>query len=141
MEKKEISKQNRKKFLMELIREGEYDSQKALVSAIRKNTGAIVPQATISRDLKELGIMKNDEGYFVLGERFEEQLQQKEFEAFFRKYARGMTDDLQLIGVHVEEGYSQPMAQEIKKNELARGRRYIMYERPCACSYCKGKRR
>lgn len=116
MAKSEMSKKQRKELLIELIREGGYNSQEALIIGIKNRKGIVVPQATISRDLKELNIkLKDEEGNYLLGESYERKLREEEFADFFRKYAMSVTENVQLIGVQVQPGYSHPLAMEVKK--------------------------
>lgn len=115
MAKSEISKSDRMKVLVELIREGGYNSQEALAFGIKKKTGDKVTQATVSRDLKELKVEKNNEGNYVLGETYARQLREAEFADVFRKYAKDVKEDVQLVGVQVQSGFSRPLALEIEK--------------------------
>ncbi|MFT5050161.1 MAG: transcriptional regulator of arginine metabolism [Chlamydiales bacterium] len=54
----------RRKLLVELIGEGRGSSQQALVGALSEH-GVEVTQATLSRDLRELGAVKGTAGYVV----------------------------------------------------------------------------
>lgn len=61
-----ISPQERRALVVELIQEGLGASQHALVDALA-DRGVSVTQATLSRDLKELGAVKGPDGYSVAG--------------------------------------------------------------------------
>lgn len=55
---------DRRALVVELIAQGHGDSQQALVEALAER-GVRVTQATLSRDLKELGAVKGPDGYRV----------------------------------------------------------------------------
>lgn len=55
------SKSQRQSRILQIIRERSVETQEELVAVLRK-TGMEVPQATISRDIKELGIIKVSTG-------------------------------------------------------------------------------
>lgn len=61
-----ISPQERRALVVELIQEGLGTSQQALVDALA-GRGVSVTQATLSRDLRELGAVKGPDGYSVAG--------------------------------------------------------------------------
>jgi len=68
-----MSKRERLRVIKEIINNKKISSQEELVNEL-KNRGCIVTQATISRDLHELGPVKvrnyREEGYYCLDNRF-----------------------------------------------------------------------
>lgn len=63
------ARNNRKEMIKELVRQHKVRTQADLIGHL-KDLGIHVKQAAVSRDVKDLGLRKNDEGFYALPEEF-----------------------------------------------------------------------
>lgn len=69
LDEQKQNKRERQKILKEIISENKIFNQKEIRRLFKRNYEIVVPQTTISRDLKELGIEKDKEKKYVLGQK------------------------------------------------------------------------
>lgn len=60
-----MAKPRRRQAIIDLLRQGPAPSQDDIVAAVQRATGETVTQSTISRDLRELGVVKSAAGYHL----------------------------------------------------------------------------
>ncbi len=109
-------KANRQRKILEIIRRAPVESQKALASALKAN-GFKVTQATVSRDIKELGLIKvptinNLCCYTFPGERVTPRIEER-LKRLFRDSVIGMDLSENLIIIKTHPGGAQGVASAI----------------------------
>jgi len=109
-------KANRQRKILEIIRRAPVESQKALASALKAN-GFKVTQATVSRDIKELGLIKVPTinslcCYTFPGERVTPRIEER-LKRLFRDSVIGMDLSENLIIIKTHPGGAQGVASAI----------------------------
>lgn len=109
-------KYRRQRKIVDIIRDGHIETQEELAAAL-KDSGFNVTQATISRDIKELGLLKApiDNSLFCYVLPGEEKLQRKEdrLRRYFRENVVGVDVSENIIVVKTNPGGAQVVASAI----------------------------
>jgi transcriptional regulator of arginine metabolism len=109
-------KSRRQQRLLEIVQSRPLTSQEALAGALRAG-GIETTQATLSRDLRELGVVKGPAGYMVPGEA-PIQVQNGELERAVRTYLVRAESAGNLAVLHTGPGRAPLLALEIDRARL-----------------------
>jgi transcriptional regulator of arginine metabolism len=110
MERDDVTKKYRQTEILKLIREQRIHTQEELCTALQK-VGIEVAQVTLSRDLRELGIVKGAEGYRE-SERppSEGEEHSKASKRALEEFVRGISTAQNLVIIRTAAGNSAPVA-------------------------------
>ncbi len=115
-----ISGKNRKferqKVLRQLLTDGKdtYDSQKSLAEALKKKGFSSANQATVNRDLHELGIERTG-NYYGLPRKTEEQIAQEELATLLSRRKGEIHTDISIFLIKVQSGFAHVTAAVLKE--------------------------
>ena len=105
--------------ILELIESQSVSSQEQL-RALLRDRGIVATQATLSRDIRDLGLVKRslDGAYRQPGAADEPGDHLEEFESAVTDYLRRHDRVEQLVVLKTDAGYSQPLAEAIDRARL-----------------------
>lgn len=111
-------KKKRHQRLMALIAEKDIQTQEQLTEALRSE-GFAVTQATVSRDIKELGLVKipsSSGGYkYALSQKIAKAPENKEHMTIFSNGVIGVDCALHTVVIHTYEGMANAVAASLDK--------------------------
>ena len=109
-------KNRRQSFILDLIERGSVTSQEQL-RCLLKEQGIEVTQATLSRDIRDLGLVKRSvDGAYRRPDAADEPADHiEDFESAVESYLRRHDRVDQLIVLKTDAGYSQPLAEAIDR--------------------------
>ena len=112
-------KVRRQAAILELIESQSVSSQERL-RALLRDRGIVATQATLSRDIRDLGLVKRslDGAYRQPGAADEPGDHLEEFESAVTDYLRRHDRVEQLVVLKTDAGYSQPLAEAIDRARL-----------------------
>lgn len=111
-------KKKRHQRLMTIIAEEDIQTQEQLTEALR-GEGFAVTQATVSRDIKELGLVKTPSasgGYkYALSQKIAKAPENKEHMTIFSNSVIGVDSALHTVVIHTYEGMANAVAASLDK--------------------------
>lgn len=111
-------KKKRHQRLMAIIAEEDIQTQEQLTEALR-GEGFAVTQATVSRDIKELGLVKTPSasgGYkYALSQKIAKTPENKEHMTIFSNGVIGVDSALHTVVIHTYEGMANAVAASLDK--------------------------
>ena len=110
-------KSRRQQRILEIVQSRPLSSQEQLAAALRQD-GIVATQATLSRDLRELGVMKGPGGYTVPGEPVQPPMPNGELERAVRSYLVRAECTGNLAVLHTGPGRAALLALEIDRARL-----------------------
>lgn len=112
-----VPKARRQRVLLALVGEAPHRSQIELASALAER-GIRVSQGTLSRDLRELGIVKDVDGYRLAAETFQRGRLQAELARALRRFLLGMQTAGSLVVLHTAPGGASALARALDDARL-----------------------
>lgn len=107
----------RRKLIREIIATAAPSSQKELVEMLSRR-GIKVDQSTISRDLREMGVVRLPEGRYAFPEEALSPAGEEELERGMREYALSVEPSGNLVVVHTAPGNAHALAVVIDRARL-----------------------
>jgi transcriptional regulator of arginine metabolism len=104
-----MSKPLRQKAILELLYQGPVPSQEDLQRALRKR-GLRVGQATLSRDIRDLGLVKSGRGYVLPQGDFSSEPALPPVSRLVREFVLGVRPAQNLLVIKTTVGSAQPVA-------------------------------
>ncbi len=111
-----MSKTTRQRAILEILRKGEIPSQEDLQIALEKK-GFKVGQATLSRDIREIGLVKSAEGY-GLPQAFALETALPSVERLVREFVLEIRQAQNLLVLKTSVGSAQPVAAALDGEQL-----------------------
>jgi transcriptional regulator of arginine metabolism len=110
-------KDRRRRRILDLIQAGRLTSQEQLGGMLRQE-GIVATQATLSRDLRELGVVKGPAGYSLPGETAASPPMNGELQRALRTYLVRADAGGNLAVLHTGPGRAQLLALELDRARL-----------------------
>jgi len=104
-----MSKRSRQKAILELLDEGPVASQEELQRLLH-NRGLDAGQATLSRDIRELGLVKTSSGYSVPGREVSAESDLRSVSRLVREFVTSVRAAQNLLVTKTSVGSAQPVA-------------------------------
>jgi len=111
-----MSKPGRQKVILEIVENGEIASQEELAHALARR-GFKVGQATLSRDIHELGLVKSGDGYAVPGSEAAGRPVLPSVSRLAREFVLDVRQAQNLIVVKTAVGSAQPVAAALDEEQ------------------------
>lgn len=105
----ESTRESRRRAILALLDEGPVPSQGDLARRL-ESLGLGANQATLSRDLRDMGVVKGPAGYFLTGAPTPVVDAEERLRAALRQYLRGVTPAANQVVLHTPPGGAQPLA-------------------------------
>ena len=111
-----MSRARRRQSILDLLQRGPIASQEELVDALAQ-CGEDVTQATVSRDLKELGVVKSPAGYCLPGEAYSMPATPDtgELSTLLRRHAVAIVQADSMVVIKTGAGRAQIIALELDR--------------------------
>jgi transcriptional regulator of arginine metabolism len=112
-----IGREARQQRIREILARNEIQSQEQLLDLLAADN---IPttQATLSRDLRDIGAVRGPRGYVIRATSDGETLDTKALERALRPVLRGVERGGALVVLRTEPGHAQPVAHEIDRAQL-----------------------
>lgn len=105
----------RQEALLKLLDEQDFKSQLAIVRALKREYGIQVSQSTLSRYMKELGIQKNEEGYYKPSQVERTKFHHKRLKELLKSRKTAIYPNVATYFIRTEEGKAQEIAYHLRK--------------------------
>lgn len=102
-------KEIRQQSLRKILREQNLSTHEEILDELKKR-GITISQATIHRDLNELGYGKNQENFFELSEQTQQQYQMKELYDLFESEGLGFYTHVKPLFISTKKGKAQEIS-------------------------------
>lgn len=112
-----VDKLARQKALRHILErnEEEFSTQEALAIELRRAGFSVVNQATVNRDIKDLGITKNSNGYYELSKPSKLHFARKELAATLHRRMEGIHCPVSTFLIAISPGFAQSTAVLLKE--------------------------
>ena len=112
--KKPESKKRRHDAITEIVGHQEIKTHEQLLNELEIGYGIHVVQSVISRDLKDLRIKLDNDGFYALPEVLQEEKRRKDMQSVMDTHCLRVNTDVRVVAVKAYPGYAQPLAMEIE---------------------------
>lgn len=105
----------RREALLKLLDEQDFDDQNKIIEALKKNRNIRVSQSTLSRDIKKLGIKKNENGYYKPSQVERTKFHHERLKGLLKSRKTAIYPNVATYFIRTEEGKAQEIAYHLRK--------------------------
>jgi transcriptional regulator of arginine metabolism len=108
-------KRERQQILLKLVDEQDFKEQDDIIDTLRNDYGIQVSQPTLSRDMDELEIQKNEEGYYKSSQVARKKFQHSLLQELLWSSNAAICPNVATYFIRTEEGKAQEIAYHLRK--------------------------
>lgn len=112
-----ITRKQRRDLILQLVEERAIENQEQLLGLLRER-GIVTTQATISRDLRDLGITKGPEGYTQVNLDEVAHAHLADLSNIIKSNVLSIQRAGTLVVIHTEPGHARPLGIKIDQTDL-----------------------